>query len=351
MINGEERRPTLRDVAEQAGVSVGTASGVLTGRGSAAERTRQVVLDAAETLGYRRHRRDPIVSSRVQTIGIIARAVHYPSQANPFYMAVMNGAQRAAAARGITLASEIIQPDRDELPLLVSRRQVDGLLILGYLDHDQIARLVAAGQPCVTIDHTSDHPLVDSVRADDRRGGYLATAHLIELGHTDPPPAIIVGLEELRPIAERLAGYRQALADHGLRFSARAVARAPDLSISGGQRAMRSLLDLTRPPTAVFCSNDSTALGALAALRDRGLASPADCSIVGYDDIDMAAHSAPPLTTIDVDQELLGAQGVWHLLQRAEWPQMPRRDTTVAVSLLERGSTAHRCVPTSGPRP
>ena len=95
-------------------------------------------------------------------------------------------------------------------------------------------------------------------------------------------------------------------------------------------------LDLPQPPSAVFCCNDLTALGALTALRERGVAVPSGCSVLGYDDIDMALHTVPPLTTIRVDKELLGAEGVRLLTERIARPATPMRHVQLEVTLVER---------------
>ncbi len=341
------RRPTLREVAARAGVSLGTASGVLSEKGSASTHTRAAVVAAAEELGYTRRPRPPSAGSgALTTAGIVARELHFPSPGNPFYMEVLNGAQRACANLGIALTLEMVEETGDragQLPLIVQRRQAQGLLVLGQLDNAYLRRLLAAETPCVVVDHSVDDLPVDCVRSDDEHGGYVATNHLLDLGHVDPVPAMIVGIPQLRPIAERVRGYRRALSERGLRPPARYLQESVDLSFPAGRAAMEALLDVPHPPTAVFCSNDSTALGALEALRLRGIAVPADFSVIGYDDMEMAAHSPPPLTTIHVDIDLLGAQSVWHLVQRVAAPRMTRRITRLGVSLLERAST--------GPRP
>jgi len=279
----------------------------------------------------------------LSTAGIIARGLHFPSPVNPFYMEVLNGAQRACADLGVAMTLEMVEETGDragQLPLIVQRRQAQGLVVLGHLDNDYIGRLLDTGTPCVAADHSVDDLPVDSVRSEDEAGGYLATTHLLDLGHVDPPPAMIVGIPSLRPIAERVAGYRRALAERGLRPPARYLQESVDLSFPAGRVAMDALLDLPRRPTAVVCSNDSTALGALEALRLRGIAVPDGCSVVGYDDMEMASHSPPPLTTVHVDIGLLGAQAIWHLVQRVAAPTMTRRMTRLGVRLVIRSSTA-----------
>lgn len=342
---GARRRATLREVAVRAGVSIGTASGVFTSNPSVSDQAREAVLGAAAEIGYHPRRRPfQALANGITTIGLLARAEHYVGPANPFYGPVLYGAQSAIAELGLSLVVETLH-DRElnanHTPLVVQRRQAQGLLLAGPIDPDYIAMLLSAGAPCVVIDHRAEELPVDCVRADDHQGGYLATRHLIDLGHRDPPPAIITGPATSYSVMTRLKGYRHALSEAGLSADPRYV-RAGRLTAESGREAMAALLDLPVPPTAVFCGNDNTALGAIDLLRDRGVAVPRDFSVIGYDDIAMAAHSVPGLTTIAVDKELLGMQAVWNLVERLRLPRMGVRDTRIGVHLVRRNSTGPR---------
>ncbi|MBP2703705.1 LacI family DNA-binding transcriptional regulator [Microbispora sp. RL4-1S] len=330
-------RSTLKEVAERAGVSIGTASAVFAGKPWVSSATGSVVRRAAEELGYRpRPRRG---AEPTGMIGFVARASEQFSPDDPYYAPVLFGAQQACAELGLSLTYEAI-PLGGRLPLCVERGQADGLLMLSLgSDRDYLARILGAGVSCVLLEHAVGDLPVDHVRHDDETGGYLATRHLLDLGHTDPPPAIITAGDHIVPAARRLAGYRRALAEAGLRADP-AYLRRSEFSVRTGHEQTTALLDLPVPPTAVFCANDLSAIGALDALRERGLRVPGDVSVVGYDDIATAAHTSPPLTTVASDKELLGAQAVWHLVERMRRPGMTSRDTRLAVHLAERASTA-----------
>ncbi|MFG1688438.1 LacI family DNA-binding transcriptional regulator [Nonomuraea sp. NPDC049269] len=331
-------RATLKEVAERAGVSIGTASAVFSGKSWVSPDTGSAVRQAAEELGYRPRARRAAAESGM--IGFVSWATDMFSPANPYYGPVLFGAQQACAELGMSMTYEVVQPDADRLPLCVERGQVAGLLMLSLApDRAYLRRILDAGVPCVLLEHAVEELPVDHVRHDDETGGYLATRHLLELGHTGPPPAVITADDRIVPAARRLAGYRRALAEHGLRPDP-AYIRRGDFSFETGYEQMAALLALPVPPTAVFCANDESALGALDAMRDRGLRVPHDISVVGYDDVAMAARAAPPLTTIAADKELLGAQAVWHLAQRVRRPGMTSRDTQIAVELVRRQSTA-----------
>ncbi|MFI5835809.1 LacI family DNA-binding transcriptional regulator [Micromonospora sp. NPDC051300] len=342
-------RPTLQDVADLAGVSMGTASSVFSRRQPVADRTREAVLRAAAEIGYRPRRRLGTLDVRgLSTIGLLARPANYPGPKNQYSAQVLQGAQRAAADLGLTMTYEVLSADAGgpRLPLMVERREVQGLLVLGGIELRLLERVLRAGVPCVLIDHTVDDLLVDSVRADDRRGGALATAYLLRLGHRNPAPAFIGGGGSISS-RDRAAGYRAALAAFGFLPDPAYVHEASDVDTEAARQAMNALLDLPRPPTAVFCGSDTAAFGAMQILRDRRVSVPRKCSVVGFDDIDLATTTVPALTTVRVDKHLLGAQGVWHLVQRIRQPQMPRRVTYADVNLTVRGSAAPATASTS----
>jgi DNA-binding LacI/PurR family transcriptional regulator len=335
------RRATLRDVAERAGVAVSTASGVFSRKTFVAPATRALVLAAAEDLGYRpKHfALTPAPGTReVTTLGVLTRWSHQNAVANPFFGPVLQGVEQTCAKIGITVAFEVVGDRAPELPMLVKRGVVQGLIAVSAHEPDYLRDLVATGVGCVLVDHFVEEPFLDTVRDDDQRSGHAATRHLLESGHTRPPPAMIAGPTAMTSIAERVAGYRRALAEAMVPFDPTYLVRDVELNPSGGREAMARLLELPVPPTAVFCSSDTVAIGALAMLDDRGIGVPEQVSLIGHDDIDLAAHTTPPLSTMHVDKRLLGAQAVWHLVQRLENPDLAVRDTRLRVSLVRRNS-------------
>ncbi|WP_410813872.1 LacI family DNA-binding transcriptional regulator [Micromonospora sp. 067-2] len=341
------RRPTLRDVATQAGVAVSTASHVFSRTVFVTPGTRALVLTAADHLGYepRRRSRPRSPVGTLTALGVVTRWSHQASAANPFFGPVLQGVEQVCRALGISLTIEVVQPDGDgggELPVMVRRGRVQGILAVSVHDPDYLRRLLATGTGCVLVDHAVEEPAIDCVRDDDERSGYLATRHLLEHGHLDPVPAIIAGPSAMTSISDRVAGYRRALAEFDRTVEPAYLRLEHDLNPTGGRAAMAELLALPIRPTAVFCCTDTLALGALAEVRERGLRIPADISVIGHDDIDLAAHTDPPLTTMRVDKGLLGAQAVWHLVQRVAQPDLAVRDTRLRVSLIPRGSVGAR---------
>ncbi|WP_020575872.1 LacI family DNA-binding transcriptional regulator [Actinopolymorpha alba] len=334
-------------MALRAGVSIGTASGVFRSNSSVSDKARAAVLAAASEIGYHPRRRvTRTLPNGVTAIGLLARAQHYVGPSNPFYGPVLYGAQVATGELGLSLVLETLRDDVEagELPLSVERRQVQGLLVVGTVSDDYLHALLKSRVPCVLVDHQPDTSPIDSVCADDHRGGYLATKHLIQLGHRTPPPAMISGPPWSTSVSSRLAGYRRALVEEGLSIDP-AYIREGHFTADSGRQEMAALLDLPVPPTAIFCCNDNLALGVIDLLRERGVVVPDECSVVGYDDIAMAAHSVPQLTTIAVDKELLGMQAVWNLIQRIGSPRLGIRETRIGVELVERHSASLKRIP------
>ena len=337
-----ERRVGLRQVAQRAGVSLSTASNVFADKPgvSISEETRNAVLAAAAELKYQPRPRQEIVQlSNVTTLGVILRKP-LPLLTSPFYAYIIHGIQEACEARGIGLMYGRVDETAstfDELPAMIQRKQIQGLLAVGYFDESFFLLLRRLEQPFIMVDHLIESLQPDSVICDDEQGGYLATQYLIERGHQQPAPAVIAGPATYFSSQSRLAGYRRAMTEHGLPFDETTI-RYGDLTVNSGYSEMLALLDLPHPPTAVFCCNDEMAIGAMNALQMRGLRIPEDCSVIGFDDIQLALYTLPPLTTIRVEKEWLGAQGVWQLIERITHPDMPARRTIMNVRLVERQS-------------
>ncbi|MFC4038425.1 LacI family DNA-binding transcriptional regulator [Dactylosporangium siamense] len=334
-------------MAARAGVAVSTASHVFSRTVFVTPATRAIVLTAADDLGYeprlRSRSRSPV--GTLTAVGVITRWSHQASAANPFFGPVLQGVEQVCRTLGLSLTLEVVEPDPDggsELPVMVRRGRVQGVLAVSVHDPVHLHQLIETGIGCVLVDHAVEDPAIDCVRDDDERSGYLATRHLLEHGHLDPVPAIVAGPSAMTSMSDRVAGYRRALAEFGRAVDPAHLRLEADLNIAGGRAAMAALLALPTRPTAVFCCTDTLAIGALATLRDHGLRVPDDVSVIGHDDIDMAAHTDPPLTTMRVDKRLLGAQAVWHLVQRVAEPGLAVRDTRLRVSLVPRASVTHR---------
>jgi LacI family transcriptional regulator len=303
---------SIKEVAQHAGVSIGTVSNVLNRPELVAPDTRQRVRDAIDRLGYVRNdsaRQLRAGSSR--TIAIVVLDV-----TNPFFTDIVRGAESVAEASGAVLvvcnSGEDPGRERRHLEILEEQR-VRGVLITPVDDapDSRLAQLAARGTPVVLVDREAGLPDRCSVAVDDVLGGRLAGEHLLERGHTRI--AYVGGPPALRQVADRHAGVAEVLAG---KAKLRVVATS-SLSVAAGRLAAQRMADLgpRQRPTAVFCANDLLALGVLQEMTLRGLRVPDDLAIVGYDDIEYAAAAAVPLSSVRQPREQLGRTATELLLE------------------------------------
>ncbi|WP_295999299.1 LacI family DNA-binding transcriptional regulator [Rugamonas sp.] len=331
---------TVRDVARAAGVSTGTVSRALKNEPGLTESTRQMVLRTARGLGYDFAKLRP---KRIRRLTFLLHRQHDTAASSPFYSAVLHGAEQACRRHGIVLSFMAAGP-ADSLADQLRMHAPDGLVCVGYLEPELLGALHATGKPLVLIDmKLRGH---SSVNPDNLRGGHLATAHLIAQGRKRI--GLIAGPLGHYSIRERARGYRQALFDAGILADPRLEAYLPDGADleAGAREAMQALLDLPQRPDAVFCYNDSAALTALRCCREAGLRVPHDIAIAGFDDIAGAAQAVPPLTTLRIDKQALGALGVELLLAG---PHAAPLDTVAPVELIIRASSAAPRTPSPPP--
>ena len=323
-------RVTIRDIAKATGLSLGTISRALKNQSGLTESTRMRVFEVARQLGYDFSK---LKSGRVRRIAFLLHRQHNTLSSSPFFSPVLHGAEAACRREGIALSFVAIGPAE---PVMEQIRvhQPDAILCAGFFEPEILHAIRAAGKPLVLIDMYLDD--FTSINPDNRLGGYLATRHLIQSGRKRI--AMLSGPSAHYSIQERVHGFRKAL------YDAKMLAN-PELEIAiphhaneeaSVKKAMLKLLAMTQPPDAVFCYNDNTALTAMHACLDAGLKIPHDIAIVGFDNISAAAKSNPPLTSIHVDKEALGEEGVAMLLCTVQGEAV---DKTLAVQLMVRESS------------
>ena len=328
---------TTHDVAKKAGVSQPTVSLVLSRNPTArvALKTRERVLSAAKELGYRPNLlAQGLVRRRSYSLGLVV-----PDLRDPFFADVASGAERVASEEGYALLLCDRHGNGAARHLEALRaRQIDGVII----DASAAAALGAEaleGLDVVLIDQPDG--AWPGVASDAESAGRVAAEHLIGLGHTRF--AFMGPAADVHTFRMRERGFVAALRAAGIPLASDAMRRAP-ATVTGGMDAMRALLALTDRPTAVFCANDLMALGAHKQCAQRHLSIPADISIVGCDDIEMARLVTPELTTVAVPAREIGARAARILVGNRNAPgARPVRSKLLPVRLMVRGS--------SGPAP
>jgi LacI family transcriptional regulator len=312
------RHVSITDVARRAGVSVTTVSHVLSGRRPVSEHTRQRVQRIITETGYQANQvARSLRMQRSYTIGLII-----PDITNPFYPSLASGMQEVLRTGGydVIICNTNADPEveRAVLTRMVTRR-VDGVAFAGYYNHvREVGPAVKVGIPVVLLGTQVPGPGIDVLSTDDLAAGQIASRYLIERGYRRI--GFITGPAGAGPAAERVAGYRRALSEAGIRFDKTLIARE-EFSRVGGASGIARLLDLARPPQAVLCTNDVVAIGALDTVRGRGLRVPDDVAVMGFDDIDAAALISPALTTVSVIPVQQGRALGELLLRRIEGPQ------------------------------
>ena len=332
---------TLRDVAKHAGVSLSTASQALNNRGGVSDETRARILEAVSALNYQPQiRLSGPVSQNLSVVGMLTPDTFSgPRASNPFYYHVLAGIEAECRRQGLHLMYGTVEVDAHlhmlAIPSMVLNRKVDGILIAGAFLDESIADLIKhTGLPTVLIDSYAANHQFDSIVSDNFGGAYDAVNYLIQQGHTR------VGLigsspESYPSFLQRRKGYLAALNDHQLSQTYLEETRE---GRENTYAATRRLLDRAPEVTAIFACNDLNAVIAMEAIHDLNLKIPDDISIVGFDDMDLASESKPPLTTVYVDKQLMGALGMRHLREQAENSDRVALTTTLNTPLVIRDS-------------
>jgi len=329
---------TVRDIAEAAGVSVGTVSRALKNQRGLSDETRRHVRQVASRLGYDLSR---LRSGKAPRLVFLIHRHHSNFAVNPFFAEVMHGVEEGCRQFGVapTLLSA---RQGDAVGKLLKLHEPDALLVAGYFEDEVLAQLTDLGLPLVLVDGWI--PGCAAVNPDNTGGGYQATRHLLDLGRQRI--AYIAGSLAHFSIRERSRGYRRALFEAGMLADPDLEALAPPGldDAEGAAAAMRTLLRRRVRPDAVFAYNDSAALAAMRVCLDAGLRIPEDIAFVGFDDIPAARYGAIPLTTLRVDKQELGRTGVEMLVGGGAMPQ----EMVMGVELMVRESSGRISLPPDG---
>jgi LacI family transcriptional regulator, galactose operon repressor len=324
---------TIRDVARDAGVSQATAARALGGYGYASPAVRRRVRESAGRLGYTPNGvAAALVSRATHTVGLVVGDIE-----NPFFAAAARGLSDVLEAAGYTvlLANADERSDREALAVeALRRRRVDGLVVVPA-PGAQLAEVARAGVPLVQLDRFVRGLAADAVMVENAAGAAAAVAHLAALGHRRI--GILSDTPRISSSAERIRGYRHALAAAGIAADERLVSIAGPTQAEG-HRAALALLGGADRPTALFTANNFMTVGALLAARDLGLRIPADLALVGFDDLDWTALVDPPLTAVSQPVGELGRVAGERLLARIGGDAGPPRRIRLATELVVRGS-------------
>jgi LacI family transcriptional regulator len=332
---------SIKQVAREAGVSVGTVSNVLNRPEQVAPATRQRVQDAITALGFvRNESARQLRAGRSRTIGMVVLDV-----ANPFFTDVARGAEDVADANDMLVMlcnthEDAAREDR-QLAMLVQQQVLGVLITRVNRSSVSLDAFDVRGIPVVMVDSRADRRTRCSVAVNDVLGGKLAVTHLLEQGHSRV--AFVGGPRSIPQVSDRIKGAKAAVAAAAGEPHLDVV-DTPSLSVAAGRAAAERIagMPLTTRPTGVVCANDLIALGVLQEMTRRSLRVPNDLAIVGYDDIDFAAAAAVPLSSVRQPRELLGRTAAELLLDEVNDPAAHQhRQVVFEPELVVRESSDH----------
>lgn len=328
----DQSEVTIKDVAKRAGVSVSTVSRVLNGLDRVSEQTRKKVQKVIEELNY-------VPSSmaasmiRKQTNML---AVVVPVIQNPFYPAVIQGTFEVAKREGYHTFVIATNEDKEAEAGYIEgflNKNVDGMILIGVHKDPEFYRSIR--KPVVLVDRYIEHSGLDGVVIDNFRGAYEATIHLLENGHRRI--AIIIGPQDFNDGKERYWGYRQALAEYGVKPEPM-YHKQGNWFEDNGYRSTMELMQLECPPTAIFAANNLICQGTIKALRDLNITIGEDVSLVGFDENELAEFVRPRVTVVRRPMREMGTQAAELLIQNIKKKHIsgpnPKK-LTLGVELLK----------------
>jgi LacI family transcriptional regulator len=335
-------RITIEDVAREADVSYATVSRVINSKGYVSEETRERVMAAVARTGYVVNRQARgLAGGRSQIVGLVV-----PGLDTSYIGEIVRGIDDALASVSYDLMLYTAHNSKHResaFVATVTSGLVDGLLlVLPAAPESYLESFLIRGFPYVLIDHGGGYEEGPSIGATNFQGAIDATRYLIELGHRRI--GFVTGIMNMGCAIDRLKGYRQALQDHG-------IAQDPALIVEGffqqrrGYECAQELLALDNPPTAIFASNDESAIGVMEAVRDAGLRIGEDISVIGFDDIPAASNVHPRLTTVRQPLEEMGRRGTRMLLELIEDPERTIERIDLPTELVIRESCRSPATP------
>lgn len=336
----EQKHPpaaaTMKDVAENAGVSTATVSRALMSPEKVSAATRQKVEQAVVAVGYAPH----AITRNARRGESRTILVIVPDICDPFFSEIIRGIEVTAAGEGyLVLIGDCAHQNQQETTFLnlMLTRQIDGMVLLGsQLPFDASVEEQRNLPPMVMANEFAPEMSLPTVHIDNLTAAFEAVNHLWELGHRRI--ACVAGPEAMPLCHYRLQGYVQALRRHGMTVDPRYIIRG-DFTFEAGADALKQLMLLPQPPQALFCHSDIMALGAMAQAKTLGLRIPQDLSLVGFDDIELSRYSDPQLTTVAQPRYAIGREAMLLLLEQLQGRRVSNGSRLLDSELKVRGST------------
>lgn len=337
-----KEKVTIRDVAAAAGVSVATVSYILNGKKKVSEQTRQLVLDVIGQMGY-----VPDLNARGLTvkdtklIGVVVPQTEPGSTLmfrNNFYSEILGSIEYQARQSGYHVLISATDVTEDYLNL-IRERNLDGVIIIGTYRNEFLSKLHELDIPVVLVDSYCKYDWFHEIRIDDEQGSYLATRYMLEAGHREV--ALVAGLlHEDGVMKKRFKGYQKAHAEFGISYRPEYVIEA-NVDYDSGVLVAEHILREKLGVTGIVATADIFAIGMMKGFYEAGVRVPEDISIIGFDDLEIAAYLTPGLTTMKQYISCKGERAVDILVQNMADNSMAKVEEILPVKLVERSSVKH----------
>lgn len=332
--------PTIKDVAQKAGVSLSTVSLVLNRKKNVSEETVKKVQQAIAELNYHPSRSaQGLASKKTGNIGFILTSDHF-SRAEPFYTKIFLGSEFEARKYNYYILLTTVDQDFNKkcIPRFLLERNVDGVILAGRVPDGLISHVLQMDLPLIFIDYFPTNGNYPAVLIDNNLGARLAMKHLIDKGHRQI--AFIGGDISHPSIHDRYLGYKQSLEEAGIPFNENLVVVDEEYpGDKNGYSAMCKLRKRKAAVTAIFAANDAMAFGCMKCLKEKGIKVPDQMALVGFDDVDVSWQMDPQLTTIRVNKEDMGALAVKNLVDLISSHKKSLGKILVPVELVVRNSS------------
>jgi len=329
----------IKAIATAAHCSVSTVSKALNGRPDVSEETRKKVLKIAKQHNFYPNALGKGLKNKyTENIGVIFCREFQPLSVNPFYSRVLEGIEAELAINNYNLVLHLLPENYSgDLPKMIREQQVDGLILIGVLHQEFIDQIIELEIPSILVDPKLILDNFSQILIDNEHGAFEATQHLIQRGHRRI--GFISGDLDRLSFRQRFDGYLKALEYHRVPVDDLLIRTG---GLEKGYEYVTALLEMTDAPTAIFAANDINAIYGYKAIKDKNLRIPEDISVIGFDDIDLAKISSPPLTTVRVYKEELGSIAVRTILKVVQQGAGRPTNMIVPVRLIERESVSTR---------
>ena len=346
------RKATMKDIADKLNISINAVSLALNNRDGVSEKTRKMVLDIAEEIGYLQKSTKFIRAYASKNICVLTKKLYLED--HYFYSRIMMGIVEEARKTGYDIITSITDENDESIPNCIEYKKVCGIIIIGAIDDNYLIKLKESKMPVILVDHTSLLESTDSVLTDNKLGSFKVTKLLFDKGYKKI--GFFGDLEYSLSIKERYFGYQEAIkkfitfnddnkdnkiGDYIKRYSIldnveNHIIKKDCKEIQERIKALKNI------PEAFVCSNDNAAIVLITALKEMGYSIPGDIAVVGFDDIVLSSFIIPNITTVRVEKDLMGRKALQRLLWRMDNKSDMNENIIMSVSVVERDSVGFK---------